>query len=265
MAVFQQVLWGYELTYPDDWVHETQGPIEAFAAVPEALSPDYVGNNSGQILVRGEWNCARQAMEPIWSRHIGMLAGWLGAKQVGSAPWRMAGASGLEAEIVLPQKDQRRLWTGMLERNFTVLLFVVLHLKEEREIFEPVATQIISSLRFPAEIAGVLTDDEGFPLPPDYSPIQPQSVIEDISDPQNWRAYDGQSGVDALQAFYLREAPNYGWEIAEYVPFPSPSNLGFARLKLVKADRTVTLGLMPYKSESKSTTFPARLVFKLAN
>lgn len=263
MAVFQHVLWGYELTYPDEWAHQTQGPIEAFASLPEALTPDYTGQNSGQILVRGEWNCARQPIEPIWNRHIGMLAGWLGAKQVGSAPWRMAGATGVEAEIVLPKKDNRRLWTGILERNFTVLHFIVLHLREERALFEPKATEIISSLRFPAEVAGVLTDEAGFPLPPDYFQVPPQQVIDDIVEPEKWRAYDGQSGVDALQAFYLREAPNYGWEVVEYVPFPSPSELGFARLRLVKAGRTVMLGLMPYKTETNGSALPARLVFKL--
>lgn len=264
MAVFQHVLWGYELSYPDDWIHQTQGSIETFAGIPEALTPDYAGPNSGQILVRCEWNCARQPIEPLWNRHVGMLASWLGAKEVGSAPWQMGGAAGLEAEIVLPTKDARRLWTGILEHNFTVLHFIVLHLKEERSIFEPLATQVISSLRFPAETAGVRTGAEGLPLPPDYDPVPAQDVIEDIANPESWRAYDGRSGVDALQAFYLREAPNYGWQVTEYVPFPSPANLGFARLRLEREGRPVTLGIMPYHDEGEAETLPARLVFKLA-
>ena len=263
MAVFQHVLWGYELTYPDDWTHQSQGAVEEFAAIPEALTPEYIGPDSGQILVRGEWNCARQSIEPIWNRHIGMLASWLGAKQIGSAPWRMAGATGLEAEIVLPKKDNRRLWTGILERNFTVLHFVVLHLKEERAEFEPQATKIISSLRFPAEMFGVLTTEDGLPLPPDYMPIPPQEALNDISDPTSWRAYHGQDGIDALQAFYLREAPNYGWTVQEYAPFPSPTELGFARLKLEKGGKLITLGILPYGNEGKSASRPARLVFKL--
>ena len=262
MAVFQHVLWGYELTYPDDWAHRTLGAMEGFAAIPEALTPDYAGPDSGQILVRGEWNCARQPIEPIWNRHIGMLASWLGARQVGSAPWRMGGATGLEAEIVLPKKDDRRLWTGILEHNFTVLHFMVLHLRQERPEFEPFATRIISSLRFPPEMAGVMTDPEGLPLPPDYSPIQPQNVLPDIADPAQWRAYDGQSGADALQAFYLREAVNYGWSVEEYVPYPSPADLGFARIKLTKGQQSVTLGIMPYSAGDKNTPALARLVFK---
>ena len=149
MAVFQHVLWGYELTYPDNWAHQTQEGVEAFAITSQALAPDYVGPDSGQILVRAEWNCAHQPIQPLWNRHIGMLASWLGAKQVGSALWRMGGASGIEAEIVLPKKDNRRLWTGILERNLIVLHFVVIHMKEERSSFEPLATQVISSLFLP--------------------------------------------------------------------------------------------------------------------
>ena len=262
MSVFQHVLWGYELTYPDNWVHQTTGAVEAFAAIPESLTPDYSDENSGQILVRGEFNCAHQPIGPLWNQHVGKLASWLGAKQVGSAPWRMGGAIGIEADILLPKKDNRRLWTGILERGFTVLNFVVLHLKEERAIFEPLATQIISSLRFPPEVAGVLTNEDGLPLPPGYSPIQPQSILEDIADPTHWRAYDGQSGVDGLQAFYLREAPNYGWTVAEYAPFPSPAELGFARLRLVKEAQEVMLGIMPYRGEEKDSV-SGKLVFKM--
>jgi hypothetical protein len=262
MSVFQQVLWGYELTYPDNWVHHKSGVLEGFAAIPEALTPDYNGQNSGQILVRGAWNCSRQSIQPLWNQHIGMLAGWLGAKQVGSAPWRMGGASGIEAEIMLPKKDERRLWTGILERGFLVLYFVTLHLKEERAIFEPMATQIISSLRFPAEVAGVLTSEDGLPLPPGYTPILPQVIVEDITDTKQWRAYEGQSGVDGLQAFYVREARNYGWTIAEYAPYPSPSDLGFARFRLVKDNQQVMLGIMPYSGNEKDQIV-GRLVFKL--
>jgi len=262
MAVFQHVLWGYELTYPDDWIQRTMGEVEAFAMIPEALTPDYNGPRSGQILLRAEFNSSQQAIEPIWNRHMGMIAGWLGAKQVGSAPWKMAGASGVEAEIVLPKKDERRLWTGILQRNLTVLNFLVLHLKEEYGLFQPLATQIISSLRFPQEVAGVLTTADGFPLPPDYMPVPAQDILQDIRNPSNWRAYDGQSSIDSLQAFYLREAPNFGWSILEFIPLSTQTNLGFARLKLKKGDRGITLGIMPYQEENGPTTRPARLVLK---
>ncbi len=263
MGVFQHVLWGFELTYSDDWIHRKMGEVDGFASIPEALTPDYSGPKSGQVLVRGEFNCARQPIEPIWNRHIGMLASWLGAHQVGSSPWSMAGALGVEAEIVLPKKDDRRLWTGILERDMTVLHFIVLHLKEEYEFFQTQATQIISSLRFPPEVAGVHTGAEGLPIPPDYEPVAPQDVIDDIPNPALWRAYEGNSGIGALQSFYLREAPNYGWSVVEFVPHPSPAELGFSRFKLKKGDAIITLGLMPYQQDAGDLPQPARIVMKL--
>jgi hypothetical protein len=262
MSVFQHILWGYELTYPDDWAQRTLGPVEGFAAIPEALTPDYSGENSGQILVSSTWNSYQQPVEPLWNQHMTKLAIGLGSKHVGSAPWQMGGASGVEAEIRLPKKDERRLWTGVLERGLTVMYFVVLHLKAERLKFEPLATQIISSLRFPAKIEGLLTSEDGLPLPPGYSPIPPQSILEDIGDAAQWRAYDGKSGIDGLQAFYVREARNYGWTVAEYAPFPSPADLGFARFKLVRNGEQVMLGILPYRGEEKGSV-PGRLVFKI--
>jgi hypothetical protein len=264
MAIFQHVLWGYELTYPDGWVHQTIQDADSFAAVAEALNMDYLGSDAGQVLVRGEWNCARQPVEPFWNQHIGKLASMLGAKQVGSAPWHMAGATGIEAEIVLPKRDNRRLWAGILARDFRILHFVVTHPKDERLRFDPIATAIISSLRFPNRIMGLKQTREGLPLPPGYTPVDPLCIIPDISNSEQWRAYDGQNGIGALQAFYLREAPVHGWEITEYVPFPSPADLGFARLKLSKNDQQIMLGIMPFDALTISSSSPAKLVYKIS-
>jgi hypothetical protein len=111
---------------------------------------------------------------------------------------------------------------------------------------------------------GIETTREGLPLPPEYSPVSPQSVLNDIAEPEKWRAYDGQSGIGALQAFYLREAPIHNWEVEEYVPFPSPADLGFARLRLRRGERVLTVGLMPFDEEKITSSSPARLVIKLA-
>lgn len=262
MAKFQHMLWGYELSYPDSWIHRTLGEIEGFALIPEALDMGYDGSNSGQILVKGEWNCARQSIEPIWNRHIGMLASWLGAHQVGSAEWHMAGATGIEAGIALPKHDNRRLWTGILEKNLTVLQFIVVHLKEEYKYFQASATKIISSLSFPSTIEGVHIGMDGIPVPPGYTPIPPQDIIDDIQDAEIWRAFDGESDIGGLQAFYLREAENAGWKISEYIPYPSPADSGFSRLKLEKDGKTATVGLMPFASENEGLN-PGRIVFKL--
>jgi len=262
MAKFQQILWGYELTLPDGWAHKTVKDAEVFAATPEALESSYAGERYGQLMVNAEWNCARQPIEPIWTRHVGMVAGMLGARQVGSAAWRMGGGAGFEAEIVLPKRDNKRLWAGILMRDFIVLKFAVVHLKEERKWFEPLATQIISSLRFLNRVYGVQVTKEGLPLPPGYTPIEPIQVINDIPDPEKWRAYEGSSGVDAMQAFYLRELPIHGWAVEEYAPFPSATGLGFARLRLGKHQQSATLGLMPFSPDAITASSPAKIAIK---
>jgi hypothetical protein len=264
MAIFQHILWGYELTYPDSWVHQAIQDANGFAAIAEALDMNYSDENAGLLLVRGEWNWSRQPVEPFWNRHIGMLAGILNAKDVGSAPWRIGGAAGLEAEIALPKKENRRLWAGILARDFRILHFLVTHPKDQRLQFEPAATAIIASLRFPPRITGLKQTREGLPLPPNYAPVDPKSIINDIADPEHWQAYDGQDGIGALQAFYLREAPIHDWELVEYVPFPGPGDLGFSRLKMRRGDQQVTLGIMPFDKEKITSSSPAKLVFKVA-
>jgi hypothetical protein len=196
---------------------------------------------------------------------MGLAAGMMGAKKVGSAPWGMGGAFGMEAEILLPAKEDRRLWAGILEKDFTVLKFLVTHAKQDRPWFEPIATRIISSLSFPTRVQNIDLSPEGLPLPPGYSPADPALIIPDIADPMNWRAYDGQSQAGALQAFYLREAPNYGWQITEYVPFPSASDLGFARIHLHNDARQLILGIMPFGGSKVTSASPANLVWKLVD
>jgi hypothetical protein len=281
-TIFQHILWGYELTHPDLWIHREVQDADAFApdvssknshrtsgvaAIPDALDSYDSGLNAGHLLVRGEWNWQRQPIEPLWNQHIGKLASMMGAKQVGSAPWKLGEAIGLEAEIVLPKKDTRRLWTGILMKDFRVLHFMVTHPKEVRDQFQPVVTDIISSLRFPNRIFGIKASREGLPLPPGYEPVDPKSILTDLTDPENWRAYSGNAGIGALQAFYLREVPIHNWEMEEYVPFPASSDLGFARFQLRRANSKITLGLMPYNASGSGTvtpSSPANVVFKVS-
>ncbi len=260
MTVFQNILWGYELTHPDDWLCQPVQDSDAFVATADALDLTYDGADAGQLMVRGEWNWEAKPIEPLWQRHIGMLAGMMGAKQVGSAPWKIGQASGLEAEIVLPKKDNRRLWTGILMHDFRVIHFMANHPKETRDTFQPIATKIVSSLQFPKQIRGIETSAEGIPLPPGYQPVAPENILSDIDSPSQWRAYAGSAGIGALQAFYLREAPNHGWELEEYVPYPSTSELGFARFKLRGKNSEVAAGLMP---QTQAADSPANLIFKL--
>jgi hypothetical protein len=262
MPIFQHPLWGYQLAYPESWAHRTVGETEAFVADLEALGPDNPGAAAGQILVRAELNYPPRLIEPVWNQHIAQVAGMLGARQVGSAPWRMAGATGIEAEIVLPKRENQRLWAGVLARGYVILKFAVIHGKEQRSLYEPLATGIISSLKFLNKVDGLAFNDWGLPLPPGYQPAAPSEIVQDISDPQNWQAYDGRSAIDALQAFYLREMENAGWEIVEYVPFPSLVELGFARMQVRKDDFSVTLGVLPFGTEAVTASSPGKLAFR---
>ena len=262
MTVFRHILWGYELTYPDHWTQQVVQDADAFF---DASVPNEEGLDASQLLVRGEWNWERKPIEPLWNKHIGLMAGMIGAKQVGSAPWKLGEATGLEAEIVLPKKDNQRLWTGILMRDFRVLHFMVMHPKGMRETFEPVVTKVISSLRFPNRILGIKATREGIPLPPGYEAVDPKTILADVSDLSCWRAYSGMAGIGALQAFYLREVPIHNWDMEEYVPFPSSSELGFARLKLRRANLKITLGMMPYDPSGTITpSSPANIVIKFA-
>jgi hypothetical protein len=262
MPFFQHPLWGYELTYPESWTHRTVDEIEAFSTNPDAIGLELSGTVGGQILVRAELNYPPRLIEPVWNQHIAQVAGMMGARQVGSAPWRMAGATGIEAEIVLPKRENQRLWAGVLAHGYVILKFAVTHAKEERSQIEPAATSIISSLKFIKKINDLAFSEWGLPLPPGYQPATPSEIIQDIVDPQNWQAFDGQSGTDALQAFYLRELENAGWEILEYVPFPSLVELGFARMQVHKGDYSVTLGILPFGTEAVTASSPGKLAFK---
>ncbi|MBI2332543.1 MAG: hypothetical protein HYU84_10365, partial [Chloroflexi bacterium] len=249
---------------PDSWTHQTVQDADAFIETLDPLTSD-LGADSAHLLVRGEWNWQRQPIEPLWNRHIGMLAGMMGAKEIGSAPWKLGDALGLEAEIVLPKKDNRRLWTGILMHDFRVLHLMVTHPKEVREAFEPLATKVVASLRFLFRIHGIRVSRHGIPLPPEYEAVDPRTIMNDIPDPENWRAYSGKAGIGALQAFYLREIPFHNWDTEEYVPFPGSSELGFARLQLRRGETKILLGLMPYdESGTLSSSSPANVVFKIA-
>lgn len=262
MPVFQNVLWGYQLEYPQGWIHGTIQDVDGFAAVPEALNPAYDGPQAGHLLVRGEGNWAGQDIEPIWTRHIGMLGGMLSARDVGLAPWRMGGGAGFEAEIALPKRDNHRLWTGILEFGVVVLKFMASHPKGEREWFEPLVTETIKSLSFPEKLDGVEVSQEGLPLPPGCTIIRPEKIVEDLASPENWRAYDSRAGAGGMQAFFLREAPNHGWSIQEFTPFPGVAQLGFARFRLKKEGQAAVLGILPEAEENGAAESFARLIVR---
>ncbi len=261
-ATFQQKLWGYELTYPDDWTHRSMGEVEGFAARPEALDAVQDKPQSGHLLVRAEWNGIGHPIDALWEAHIAKVAGMVGAKNVGSAPWTLAGATGYEAEIVLPKKEQNRLWVGFLSRGAILLEFMVAHPLEERPWFEPQVTDLLKSLTFSGHVDDLAVHESGIPLPPDCKPIDPTEILKDIPDPARWQTFDSPHSMGGLQAFYAREAPHYGWTIETFQPFPGQHDLGFARLGLRQDDRLIALGLIPYQGD---TDLLGRIAFKTAS
>lgn len=249
MPTYQQPFWGYEIDLPEGWIHRTLLETEGFARHPDALAPQYEGPTLGHLLIRGEWNPTRQDIQPLWSQHITRLATMLAAKKLGSAPWRMAGGQGYEAEILLPKTSGKRLWVGLLSHDRIILHFLVTHRIEERDVIEPVFTQMISSLRFIDHASGIPLNQESLPLPPGYTSVDPASILTELQDAGKWQAYQGLVKLDALQAFYWRELQNRGFELAEYIPFSSTSELRFARFIFSKKARSYTLGLLPSPQE----------------
>lgn len=266
MPVFHDIFWGYEIAYPDFWIHKSIGDSEYFAATLDCLDPLYDKPDSGFIAIRGEWNWAKKDIRPLWNEIIGKTAGFLGAKNTGSAPWKLGDAVGMEAEIVLPKKENRRLWTGILSHKFCVLHLMVSHPKTVRATFEPVATSIISSLKFTEPKYELDFSPEGIPIPPGYHWIDPKSVIDEIDNVSDWHAYDGETGLGALQSFYSCVLPWNNWTISEYVPFTALSSLGFARYRLSKESTELTLGLMPANQDDvESSQNHTRIVYKVSS
>ena len=104
MAIFNNTLWGYRLTHPDNWVHKTFGDIEAYAAIMEAHSTEYTGPNAGHLALRCEFNHTGKSIDPLWNQYLAKLSIMMSAKKVGSAPLHLRGGIGFEAEVVLPKK-----------------------------------------------------------------------------------------------------------------------------------------------------------------
>lgn len=245
MNTFQHQLWGYQIDLPDGWQQQAFGQKDGFSEDPAAFQPDYQGERLAQLLIMGEWNSLQLPVFDLWQKHIGKTSLMLGAKNLSTAVWELAGARGYEVEIVLPKQSPHRLWTGILENGFLVLTFLVLHWKKNQPEMEPKISRTIASLKYLKGIGQVARLTNGLPIPKPVNSIDPLSVVTDISDEENWLAFQSDFSAGALQAFYLRELPRCGWEITRYVPFPNTGELPFARLLLEKAGQTCSLGLMP--------------------
>jgi len=258
MKNFQHQLWGYQIQLPEGWVHKRFGVRDGFAADLKAFEPNYQGENLAQLLILGEWNSLKKPVSDLWQGHLGKVSLMLGAKNLASAAWEMAGARGHEAEIVLPKKKPQRVWTGILENGMLVLSFLALHWKENRGEIEPIISSLISSLTYLDGVEGVKVDQRGIPLPNPTLSSDPLTIVPDIQDPDNWQAYQTEFSTGALQAFYLRELPRQGWKILRYIPFPNHSSYPFARIIIEKGTRGISLGLLPDTSNPQAGSIVLR-------
>lgn len=243
-------LWGYSFSFPEDWNHKRISGVDTFTPSDGQAQPTGERHDRGYLLVQPEWNALLQPVQPLWEAHIGRVAPLVGAKNIGTAIWEMAGTRGLETEIVLPKAKEERLWVGMLPFGRIILKFVVSHPIEHRHWFEPQATGIITSLQFLPTTPQTKRTEEGIPLPAGAHQIDPSHTAIDIKEPSLWVCFEIGEPIGAVQAFYLRESDVHGWNLEEFTPYPNNAGLGMARFRLRKGEAVAGVGLIPTSSQA---------------
>ena len=246
MPTFVHPLWGYALDYPEGWAYRDDGEVVAFAARPEALDPDYEGEGMGYLLIRPELNPFLRPIEPLWTEYITKIAIMRGAKKLGASPLNVGSLQGYEAELLLPRRQRRRLWVGLVAAGGVILHLMVTHRKEDRDTFQKPASRMVASLRFVASTENVALTEQGVPIPPDYRAVDVDEVVEGVEDKSRWEAFTGNAPIGGVQVFYLREAPQYGWTVSEYYPYPNPkAPAPHARMILEKDDHVAAVAMLP--------------------
>ncbi|NPA92019.1 MAG: hypothetical protein GXO55_11350 [Chloroflexi bacterium] len=246
MPTFVHPLWGYALEYPEDWVWREEGEVTAFAPHEEALSLTYQGDRMGHFVVRPELNPYLRPIEPLWTHYITRIGIMRGAKKVGASPLEVGNLKGYEAELLLPTKENKRLWVGLLAGGGVVLHLMVTHRKDEKDYFQPLVSRMVQSIRFVERTEGVSLDDWHIPVPPGYTPAPPGEVVEGDLSGQKWKAYTGDAPIAALQVFFLRELPHAGWHIDAYYPYPNRDReVRFASFLISQEGQEGVVALLP--------------------
>ncbi len=250
MPTFVHPLWGYALEYPEGWVWQEDGEVTAFAPHKAALSLQYEGKRMGHLAIRPELNPYLRPIEPLWTQYITRISVMRGAKKLGASALKIGNLKGYEAELLLPAKQNRRLWIGLLAAGGMVLHLAVTHRKDEKSYFQPLVSNMVQSLRFVEHTDEYQMTAMDLPIPPAYTPAAPEDIIEAISPHKIWDAYRGEATISALQVFYLRELPHVGWQIDTYYPYPNRNpEIRFASFLIHKAERTVVIALIPRGSK----------------
>ncbi len=248
MPTFVHPLWGYALDYPNGWVWEEQGEVTAFGPHKDKLNTENL-QQAGHFAIRPELNPYLRPIEPLWTEYITRVSIMKGAKKVGASPLKVGNLEGYESELLMPARQKRRLWVGLLAAGGIILHLMLTHPTDEKTIFQAPASRMVQSLRFVAHTASIATTAAGLPLPPQYHPTAVESVLADTTADQGWEAWTGDAPLAALQAFYLRELPHHGWKITAYYPFPNREpNIRFASFLAQRDDAQAIVALIPYGS-----------------
>jgi len=141
----------------------------------------------------------------------------------------------------------------LLAAGGVILHLMVTHRKDDRSLFQEPASQMVSSLRFVAALENVATTARGIPLPPGYRSIAPEEIVEGVNNPAAWEAFTGSAPIGGVQVFYLREAVQHGWKIAEYYPYPNiKAPAPVARMLLEKDGAVAAVALLPREKGSET-------------
>ncbi len=246
MPTFVHPLWGYALDYPDGWVWAEQGEVTAFGPDEDKLNPNNL-QQAAHFAIRPELNPYLRPIEPLWTAYITRVSIMKGAKKVGASPLKAGKLAGYESELLMPAKQQRRLWVGLLAAGGIILHLMLTHPIDEKATFQAPVSRMVQSLRFVAHTDDLAQNAAGVPLPPHYRPTAVESVLADTNAEQGWEAWAGDAPLAALQAFYLRELPQHGWKIAAYYPFPNREpDIRFASFLAQREGAQAIVALIPH-------------------
>ena len=249
MPTFVHPLCGYALDSPDGWAWEEQGEVLAFGPDPQALNPTNP-QQAAHFAIRPELNPYLRPIEPLWTEYITRVSIMKGAKKVGASPLKAGNLEGYESELLMPARQKRRLWVGLLAAGGVILHLMLTHPIEEKAVFQEPVSRMVQSLRFVAHTDNLTQNAAGVPLPPRYQPAAVESVLADTTADQGWEAFTGKAPIAALQAFYLRELPQHGWEITAYYPFPNREPaIRFASFVARQAATQAIVALVPHSSQ----------------
>jgi hypothetical protein len=114
----------------------------------------------------------------------------------------LGGAKGLEAELPFQKAKSAPMGRNFGARRAGAAFHGVAHLERSRLCLNRCSPPDLQPALSSQPGRSLAHDTCGLPLPPGYTPADPTGLVNDIADPQNWRAYCGASSIGSLQAFF---------------------------------------------------------------